>query len=58
MAFLTLSEYKTMKGITGETQDDLITIYLGTVQDEIESYCNTDFNAWEDFPCIVKDGST
>lgn len=54
MAFLTLSEYKTMKGITGNTQDDLITIYLGTVQDEIESYCNTDFNAWEDFPASLK----
>ena len=54
MAFLTLSEYKTMKGITGTTQDDLITIYLGTVQDEIENYCNTDFNEWEDFPASLK----
>ena len=32
----------------------MITIYLGTVQDEIESYCNTDFNAWEDFPASLK----
>ena len=54
MAFLTLSEYKTMKGITGETQDALITVYLGTVQDEIENYCNTDFNEWEDFPASLK----
>jgi hypothetical protein len=54
MAFLTLSEYKTMKGITGTAQDAIITIYLETVQSDIEGFCNTDFNAWEDFPASLK----
>ena len=52
--FLTLSEYKTMKGISGSTQDTLITLYLETVQSEIEQYCNTDFNDWENFPASLK----
>lgn len=54
MAYLTLSEYKTMKGITGTAQDALITIYLETVQSEIECFCNTDFNDWENFPSSLK----
>jgi hypothetical protein len=54
MAFLTLSEYKTMKGITTTAQDALIAIYLETVQGEIEGFCNTDFNDWENFPASLK----
>lgn len=53
MAVITLAEYKTLAGITGSTQDALITALIPMVEDDIIALCNYDFGQGtvdEDFP--------
>ena len=53
MAVITLEEYKLLTGITGTTQDALITALIPMVQSDIVSICNYDFGEGtddEDFP--------
>ena len=43
MAFLTLSEYKTVKGITTVANDVQIQTIMELICDHIERYCDRDF---------------
>jgi hypothetical protein len=57
MAVITLAEYKTLAGISGTTQDALITALIPLVEDDIIAICNYDFGqgtADEDFPDGMK----
>ena len=57
MAVITLAEYKTIRGITGTTQDAQISALIPIVQDEIIQFCNQDWDAGtadEDFPDGLK----
>jgi len=57
MAVITLEEYKLLTGITGTTQDALITALIPMVQSDIVSICNYDFGEgtdYEDFPEGIK----
>lgn len=48
MAVITLEEYKLLAGITGTTQDALITALIPMVQSDIVSICNYDFGEGTD----------
>lgn len=48
---ITLEEYKTLKGITGTTQDVQISATITIVESAIISFCNDDF---EDVPGELK----
>jgi hypothetical protein len=57
MAVITLAEYKTLAGISGTTQDALITALIPLVESDIIAICNYDFGAGtadEDFPAGMK----
>lgn len=43
MAFPTLEEFKTIKGISDTSHDERISALLPLVQDFIEEYCNSTF---------------
>jgi hypothetical protein len=57
MAVITLAEYKTLAGISGTTQDALITALIPLVEDDIVAICNYAFGQGtvdEDFPDGMK----
>lgn len=57
MSVITLEEYKTLRGITGTTQDARISALIPIVQDEIIAFCNQDWGADtvdEAFPAGLK----
>ncbi len=57
MAVITLSEYKTLAGITGTDKDAQITALIPLVEDDIIAICNYDFGQGtvdEDFPDGMK----
>lgn len=43
MALLTVSEFKTFAGITDDSEDDVLQIYVDAADKFIKTYCNCDF---------------